>query len=70
MACQGDEEVLRPLLFRLTDTTELPILLVGGKTVGTVQEILYMHQKGDLSRKIAEAGAIIDGVKKKKGRKH
>lgn len=67
---RGDEEVLRPLLFRLTDTTELPILLVGGKTVGTVQEILYMHQKGDLSRKIAEAGAIIDGVKKKKGRKH
>jgi len=65
-----DEDVLRPLLYRLTKADSIPILLVGGKTVGAIEEIRYMFTKGDLARTINAAGAIVDGGKKKKGRKH
>lgn len=66
----ADEEVLKPLLHRLTGTDELPLLLIGGKVIGSAQEVRYMHSKGDLARAITKAGAIVDGAKKKKGRKH
>ncbi|PSR79236.1 hypothetical protein PHLCEN_2v7094 [Hermanssonia centrifuga] len=65
-----DEEVLKSVLHRLTGEPELPLLLVGGQTLGTLQEIRYMNSKGDLARKMNEAGAVVDGAKKKKGRKH
>lgn len=65
-----DEDVLKPLLLRLTGSNDIPILLVGGKTVGTFEEIQYMYKKGDLAKTITAAGAIVDGGKKKKGRKH
>jgi len=65
-----DEEVLKPLLERLTGVPELPVLLIGGKIIGTPQEVKYMHSKGSLARSINDAGAIIDGARKKKGRKH
>ncbi|KAI0084864.1 hypothetical protein BDY19DRAFT_987296 [Irpex rosettiformis] len=65
-----DEDVLKPLLLRLTKSNELPILLIGGKTVGTFEEIQYMYKKGDLARAVITAGAIVDGGKKGKGRKH
>ena len=66
----ADEHVLRDLLQRLTGEPELPLLLVGGKTVGTMQEIRYTYTKGELARLVSKAGAVVDGVKKKKGRKH
>lgn len=66
----ADEDVLKPLLFRLTNLTSIPILLVGGKPVGAAEEIGYMYKKGDLAKTISEAGAIVDGGKKPKGRKH
>ena len=66
----ADEEVLKPLLERLTGASELPILLVGGQIIGTPQEVKYMHAKGEFTRALTKAGAIVDGVKKKKGRKH
>lgn len=62
--------MLAPLLYRLTHTSELPILLVGGKLVGSMQEIRYMNEKGDLRRMISAAGAEINGGRGKKGRKH
>ena len=62
--------MLKSVLQRLTGESELPILLVGGKTVGTMQEIRYMFTKGELARTITASGAVIDGMKKKKGRKH
>ncbi|EMD37672.1 hypothetical protein CERSUDRAFT_114315 [Gelatoporia subvermispora B] len=65
-----DEDVLAPLLFRLTSTSELPILLIGGRTVGSMQEIRYLRNKGELQRMISDAGAVIDGAKRKKGKKH
>ncbi len=70
MSHLADEEVLKSVLHRLTGEPELPLLLVGGQTVGTLQEIRYMNSKGDLARKMNEAGAVVDGAKKKKGRKH
>lgn len=66
----ADEDVLKPLLLRLTDSTDIPILLIGGKTVGTFEEIRYMYNKGELAKAISAAGAIVDGAKKKGGRKH
>ncbi|OJT07427.1 hypothetical protein TRAPUB_1747 [Trametes pubescens] len=64
-----DENVLVPLLFRLTSANELPILLVGGRTVGTAQEIKYLAAKGQLHRLITEAGGVVDGARKKKAKK-
>ena len=65
----ADENVLTPLLFRLTSTNELPILLVGGRTVGRPKEIKYLAAKGELQTAITAAGAIVDGARKKKAKK-
>ncbi|KAI0745928.1 hypothetical protein C8Q76DRAFT_44761 [Earliella scabrosa] len=64
-----DENVLVPLLFRLTETNELPILLVGGRTVGHPKEIKYLAAKGELQKAITEAGGVVDGARKKKAKK-
>lgn len=65
-----DENVLTPLLFRLTGATELPILLVGGMPVGaSVQEIRYLKDKGELQRTITRAGGEIYGARRRKGKK-
>ncbi|KAJ8457498.1 hypothetical protein ONZ51_g11498 [Trametes cubensis] len=64
-----DENVLVPLLYRLTSTNELPILLVGGRTVGSPREIRYLAAKGELQRLITDAGGVIDGARKKKAKK-
>ena len=69
-ASTADESVLTPLLYRLTSVLDLPILLIGGHTIGSIPEIRYLHQKGELARLISRAGGIVDGAKKKKGRKH
>ncbi|KAH8093875.1 hypothetical protein BXZ70DRAFT_897020 [Cristinia sonorae] len=67
---RADEDVLVPLILRLTTSIDLPILLIGGKTIGSVAEIRYLHAKGELQRIISRTGAQVDGGKKKKGRKH
>ncbi|KAI0630429.1 hypothetical protein C8Q77DRAFT_1063733 [Trametes polyzona] len=64
-----DENVLVPLLYRLTSTQELPILLIGGRTVGSPKEIRYLAAKGELQRAITEAGGVVDGARKKKAKK-
>lgn len=66
---RDDADVLRPLLGRVTASSELPILLVGGKPVGTVEEIRALHKSGELRKLITAAGAVVDGAKKKKHRK-
>ena len=65
----ADENVLVPLLYRLTSMQELPILLVGGRTIGNPKEIRYLAAKGELQRLVTEAGAVIDGARKKKAKK-
>lgn len=68
-AFSADESVLVPLLFRLTATKELPILLVAGQTVGSAKEIRYLAAKGELQRLITDAGGVVDGARKKKAKK-
>jgi hypothetical protein len=65
-----DASVLTPLLYRLTSAHELPILLIGGHPVGSIEEIRMLHKDGELKKLIEDAGAKIDGRKKKGGRKH
>lgn len=64
-----DEHVLTQLLYRLTSTSELPILLVGGRTIAEPKEIKWLASTGDLQNAITEAGAIVDGARKKKPKK-
>ncbi len=65
---RDDADVLKPILLRLTSASDLPILLIGGKPVGSVTDIRDMTESGELLRKIKAAGAVsID--KKKKHRK-
>ena len=65
-----DAEVLIPLLFRLTEASELPILLVGGEPVGGLDEVRALEASGQLRPLIAESGAEFgDRHRKKKGRR-
>lgn len=66
---RDDAEVLSPILARLTPVTDMPILLVGGKVIGTLEEIKEMARDGRLARAVSEAGAVVNGAKKKKGKK-
>jgi hypothetical protein len=65
-----DAAVLEPLLFRLTNATALPLLLVGGTPVGGLAEVRAMDAAGTLARLVEIAGAKVNGKKKKGGRKH
>lgn len=68
----GDARVLTPLLHRLTATTSLPIVLIGGKPVGpTITDLRSMRDSGELRKLAHEAGAeLVSSQKKnKKGRK-
>ncbi|KAG6837843.1 hypothetical protein H0H93_016211 [Arthromyces matolae] len=65
---RDDAKVLEPILYRLTSSLELPILLVGGAPVGSIDEIRALESSGQLRQMITAAGAVIDGSKK--ARKH
>lgn len=67
-----DAAVLTPLIFRLTEAQDLPVLLIGGKRVAVndIAALRAMQESGDLQKSIQSAGAILNGGKKKKGRKH
>jgi hypothetical protein len=67
---RADADVLIPLLFRLTDTSELPILLIGGKPVGSMDTIRELRASGQLKALATRAGAVLDDSKKRlKGRR-
>lgn len=61
-----DSEVLIPLLHRLTSSTDLPLMLIGGKSVGSIAAIRELNESGELHMLITNAGAALDGRKKKK----
>ena len=65
----ADEHVLTQLLYRLTSATELPILLIGGRTIAEPKEIKWLAETGELQKAITEAGAVVDGSRKKKPKK-
>lgn len=64
-----DADIISPLLHRLTSSPTLPILLVGGRPAGTVEQIQAGHEDGSLKRLLADAGAVIGGSEKKKKKK-
>ncbi|KAK7043214.1 hypothetical protein VNI00_008568 [Paramarasmius palmivorus] len=64
---RDDSEVLTPLLYRLTSSAELPILLIGGKPIGTTEVFREKAASGELQQQIREAGAIINGGGKRRG---
>ncbi|KAJ6594485.1 hypothetical protein B0H19DRAFT_1095738 [Mycena capillaripes] len=66
---RDDVEVLAPILARLTGSSDLPILLISGKPVGSMTQIREMLASGDLQRLIKSSGAVIGGGKRKKHRK-
>lgn len=79
---RADKHVIVPTLMRLTNSTDLPILLVGGQTIGlstdpsaetdinSARKILSrvqdMQKSGELEHLLRDAGAIIDGSARKK----
>jgi len=66
---RADASVITPVLFRLTGQNSLPILLIGGKPVGPITVIRDQQKSGELRNMIAATSAVIDGAKKKKGKR-
>jgi len=66
---RDDVDVLLPMLRRLTSSDELPILIVSGSPVGSLQDIREKNNDGTLRQMIAQSGAVIDGATRKK-KKH
>ncbi|KAF7315903.1 Glutaredoxin domain-containing protein [Mycena indigotica] len=67
---RDDAEVLTPLLARLAGTNELPLLLVGGKPMGSMDDIRIAYEEGKLQRQISAAGGVIGGGGKRKKHHH
>ncbi|KAI0317071.1 hypothetical protein OF83DRAFT_1172309 [Amylostereum chailletii] len=63
---RDDAEVVIPLLHRLTSSTDIPILLVGGQPLGDIHTIRELSHFGQLQEMVTNAGAEIDGGKKNK----
>jgi glutaredoxin len=63
---RDDVEVLAPLLARLTGQSDLPVLLVGGRPVGSVARIREMVANGELERLVKASGAVVGGGKRRK----
>jgi len=66
---RADESVITPVLYRLTQQSSLPILLIDGKPVGAITTIRDLQKSGELRKMIAATSATIDGSKKKKGKR-
>lgn len=66
-----DADTLEPVLRRVTGSPSFPILLVDGVLVdvSTGDRLQELGESGTLKKLIVEAGAIIDGGKRKKGRR-
>lgn len=66
-----DVDVLEPVLRRLTGSSSFPVLLVHGVLidVSTADRLEELNKSGTLKKLVSEAGAIVDGGKRKKGRR-
>ncbi|KAF8070449.1 hypothetical protein FPV67DRAFT_1561261 [Lyophyllum atratum] len=67
---RDDAAVLEPIIRRLTSSSELPVLLISGKPVGSMEELRLLEKSGELRKLIAASGAVFDGSKKKKKHRH
>lgn len=66
-----DVDTLEPVLHRLTGSSSFPILLVHGVLidVSTTDRVGELDKSGTLKGLVSDAGAIINGGKRKKGRR-
>ncbi|KZV88351.1 hypothetical protein EXIGLDRAFT_595989, partial [Exidia glandulosa HHB12029] len=64
-----DAEVLRPLLQRLTDAQKLPVVLVNGEAIRSLEELRAARDDGSLAKRISSSGATIDGALLRKKKK-
>jgi len=62
---RDDANVLEPIIRRLTSAAELPVLLVGGKPIGTIEEMRRLDNDGTLRKLVSATGALVDGSKNK-----
>ncbi|KAF8520414.1 hypothetical protein BU17DRAFT_46798 [Hysterangium stoloniferum] len=67
---RADEAVMTPILHRLTATNALPVLLVAGQPIGSIEIIRELHNLGKLRQMVADSGAVIGSSgKRKKGKR-
>lgn len=66
---RDDAAVLAPLLARTSGVDELPLLIVGGKVIGGIEQAKLLHREGELEKLMRAAGAEINGARDRKGRK-
>ena len=66
---RDDADVLTQIIVRITSSSSLPVLLIGGKYVGSIDHIRALNQTGKLRELIALSGAVIDGAKRRKHRR-
>jgi len=64
-----DAAVLFPVLRRLLPFPELPVLLIGGRAVGSIEEVRELEKSGELQKLINASGSTVDGAKRKKQKK-
>lgn len=69
MDLREDADILTPILKRLTSSPDLPVLLIGGKPIYSVEKVRELEKSGELQEIITAAGSLINGSKKKKSRK-
>jgi hypothetical protein len=63
---RDDADVLTTSLNRLTSGDDLPVLIVAGKMVGTIEDVRKSEADGTLRRMIVQSGAVINGARKHK----
>jgi len=63
---RDDAEILYPVLRRLLPFPELPVLLIGGRAVGSIEEVRELEKSGELQNLITASGSTIEGGKRKK----
>ena len=66
---RDDAAVLFPVLQRLLPFPELPVLLIGGRAVGSIEEVRELEKSGELQKMINASGSTVDGAKRRKLKK-
>jgi len=66
---RDDVAVLLPALKRLLPFPDLPVLLIGGRAVGSIDEVRELEKSGELQTLITASGSTIDGAKRRKNKK-
>lgn len=69
MPIPADEHIITSVFERLLGTDQLPVLLLHGESLGTIDNIRDLHSSGQLRKIISTTSAVIDGARKKKGRR-